>query len=166
MGSECSPSSFRCVTVAFDGYVPPAEEEAGEVGSAMLQLRGVTKTYGGAGETSAVAGVDLDVEAGELCALVGPSGSGKSTLLNLIGLLDRPTSGSVMLRGRDLAQLSRTAAARVRNAEIGLVFQAFHLLPRLSAWENVALPLIYRGAPRAARQARALAMLERVGLAD
>lgn len=132
----------------------------------MLQLCGVTKVYGAGGTFSAVSGVDLRLERGEFCALVGPSGSGKSTLMNLIGLLDRPTLGAVLLDGRDVSRLPPAEAARVRNADIGFVFQTFHLLPRLAAWENVALPLFYRGVPRADREIMALAGLERVGLAD
>ena len=132
----------------------------------MLQLSGVSKAYSGGGGTAAVCDVSLTIGEGEFCALVGPSGSGKSTLMNLIGLLDRPSSGAISLRDRSLGGLSRAAAAQVRNAEIGFVFQSFHLLPRLCAWENVALPLTYRGLDRAEQRAMALEALDHVGLAE
>ena len=135
--------------------------------SEMLALVDVEKTYGsGIALISILRGVTITINAGEFCAIVGPSGSGKSTLMNLMGLLDRPTHGSIRLAGREVARLGRTAAARVRNETHGFVFQSFQLLPRLTAWENVALPLLYRGVPKADRRAPALAMLERVGLAD
>jgi len=101
-----------------------------------------------------------------LAALVGPSGSGKSTLLNLIGLLDEADSGQILVDDRLVSALNATDAARLRNELIGFVFQSFHLLSRLTAWENVALPLFHRGVGRAERKARALNMLERVGLSD
>jgi putative ABC transport system ATP-binding protein len=132
----------------------------------MLALKDVTKTYGGEAGYPALAGISFAIQSGEFCALVGPSGSGKSTLMNLIGLLDRPTGGSINLRGQELGSLSRAEAARIRNREIGFVFQAFHLLPRLSAWENVALPLLSRGAAECVRRDRALAALDLVQLAD
>lgn len=133
----------------------------------MLALVDVEKTYGsGAALTPILRGVTATIDAGEFCAVVGPSGSGKSTLMNLIGLLDRPSAGSIRLAGREVARLSRVDAARVRNETHGFVFQSFQLLPRLTAWENVALPLLYRGVAKADRRAPALAMLERVGLAD
>ncbi|MGH7021202.1 MAG: ABC transporter ATP-binding protein [Brevundimonas sp.] len=103
---------------------------------------------------------------GVFAALVGPSGSGKSTLLNLIGILDRPDCGEVVIDGRSVAALSPTEAARLRNELIGFVFQSFHLLSRLTAWENVALPLFHRGVGLSERKARAMAMLDRVGLSD
>ena len=133
----------------------------------MLRLSDVTKTYGAPGQAwPALRGVSLEIAAGEFCAIVGPSGSGKSTLMNIIGLLDRPTTGQVLLDGAPADVASPAAAARARNQTLGFVFQAFHLLPRLTAWENVALPLLYRGVPRRERQAPALAMLDQVGLAD
>jgi putative ABC transport system ATP-binding protein len=132
----------------------------------MLELRQVEKTYGGEGRpTPALRGVDLQLEPGSFCALLGPSGSGKSTLLNIAGLLDRPTAGSVRLGGVAVEQASPEATARLRNRILGFVFQAFHLLPRLTAWENVALPLLYAGTPRPERQPIARAMLAEVGLA-
>lgn len=108
----------------------------------------------------------LHLPHGQFAALVGPSGSGKSTLLNLVGLLDGADSGRIFIDRQSVSALSSSQAARLRNQMIGFVFQSFHLLPRLTAWENVALPLFHRGTSRTERKARALAMLERVGLSD
>ena len=117
----------------------------------MLELRQVEKSYGDADRSTPVLrGVDLRLEPGSFSALVGPSGSGKSTLLHLAGLLDRPSRGSVRLGGVAVEQVSAESAARLRNRVLGFVFQAFHLLPRMRAWENVALPLL-----EARRQRRA-----------
>jgi putative ABC transport system ATP-binding protein len=112
----------------------------------------------------ALRGVTLAVEAGDFLAIVGPSGSGKSTLMHLMGGLDRPTSGRLLIGDRDVAELSPTEMARLRNETVGFVFQAFHLLPRTSAVDNVALPLVYRGLGAGARRRRAAEMLDRVGL--
>jgi putative ABC transport system ATP-binding protein len=112
----------------------------------------------------ALRGVSLTVPAGDYVALVGPSGSGKSTLMHLLGGLDRPTSGRLLIGGRDVAGLDAAELARLRNETIGFVFQAFHLLPRTSAVDNVGLPLVYRGVGARQRRARAAEMLERVGL--
>ncbi|MGD2080400.1 MAG: ABC transporter ATP-binding protein [Nitrospirota bacterium] len=109
-------------------------------------------------------GVNLEVHEGELLAVVGRSGSGKSTLLNIIGCLDRPTSGKYYLEGIDVGEKSDDELARIRNARIGFVFQTFNLLPRLPAWKNVAVPLLYAGVPAEERKERAMAMLKRVGL--
>ena len=114
----------------------------------------------------ALDGVDLRVDAGEFVALVGASGSGKSTLLSLLGCLDQPTEGGYCLNGVAVEELDVRALARVRNEQIGFVFQSFNLLSRLTAEENVALPLRYARVPRAERLARARKLLERVGLAD
>jgi putative ABC transport system ATP-binding protein len=133
----------------------------------VLRLAGIEKAYKTPGRTVPVLkDLSLEIEAGDLCAIVGPSGSGKSTLLNIIGLLDRPDRGQVFLDGQAATFTNAAEAARLRNRLIGFVFQSFQLLPRLTAWENVALPLLYRNVPRAERRPRALAMLERVGLAD
>lgn len=133
----------------------------------MLRLEGVSKYYSAPGGAIAVLqDVTLSVGSGEFCAIVGPSGSGKSTLLNVIGLLDRPSSGSLSIDGIPAAGCSAHESARLRNRLIGFVFQSFHLLPRLTAWQNVALPLQYRGIPRAQQRTAAEAMLARVGLAD
>lgn len=106
----------------------------------------------------------MSLRAGEFCALLGPSGSGKSSLLNIIGLLDQLDHGQMVLAGTDVSQPSPLAAARLRNQLIGFVFQSFHLLPRLSAWQNIALPLIYRGIALEERRSRALHALAQVGL--
>jgi len=135
------------------------------VAAAPLILgEGLTRTYHmGAGQVHALRAVDLQVEAGEFVALMGASGSGKSTLLSLLGLLDTLSAGRYRLDGVDVSQMSRSARARLRNCKIGFIFQSFNLLPRLSALDNVALPLLYRrdgGEPLR----RAAAALERVGL--
>lgn len=111
-------------------------------------------------------GVQLTIITNEYVALMGPSGSGKSTLMNIIGCLDTPTSGQYLLNGKDVSQMSSDELADIRNREIGFVFQQFNLLPRLSAWENVAVPLIYAGVGKKERQERAHAMLDRVGLGE
>ncbi|MGH8900161.1 MAG: ABC transporter permease [Egibacteraceae bacterium] len=137
------------------------------MGSPVVEVIDVTRSYtlGDDGTTvHALRGVSLAVAPGELVAIIGPSGSGKSTLLCLLGALDRPTSGTVRFAGQDIATLSDTALARLRNREIGFVFQQFHLLGRTSAIRNVALPLVYAGVPKAERLVRARAALEAVGL--
>ncbi|GAA5337032.1 ABC transporter ATP-binding protein [Thermus antranikianii] len=133
----------------------------------LLELRGVKKVYQNGGVAfPALKGVDLRVEEGEMLAIMGPSGSGKSTLLHLLGLLDRPTEGEYLLMGKPTSSLSEEERAYLRNRFIGFVFQAFFLLPRLSAVENVEVPLAYAGVPPRERRRRALALLERVGLLD
>ena len=140
-------------------------EPAGE--SALLELRGVTKTYlMGEITVQAVRGVDLDVQEGDYLAIIGPSGSGKSTLMHIIGCLDIPTTGTYTLAGVDVAGMGELQLAQVRNRRIGFVFQAFNLLPGMSALRNVELPLMYAGVSRADRRARAVRALERVGLGD
>jgi putative ABC transport system ATP-binding protein len=130
-----------------------------------LQAVDVTRSYVLEGVTvHALRGVSLTVERGDYAAVVGPSGSGKSTLMHLLGGLDRPTTGVLRVGGRDVASLSEDELAQVRNATIGFVFQAFQLLGRTSALDNVAMPLVYRGAKRAERRERARAALERVGM--
>ncbi|WEJ99530.1 MAG: ABC transporter ATP-binding protein [Candidatus Sphingomonas phytovorans] len=133
----------------------------------MLQLTNVGKAYGPPTQPVPVLkDVSFSITRGTFCALVGPSGSGKSTLLNIVGLLDKPDTGRVILDDVVVDYSSAQQAARLRNAMLGFVFQSFQLLPRLSAWQNVALPLLYRGIPRERRRVAALAMLDRVGLAD
>ncbi len=132
----------------------------------MIQLQGVTKTYRGpkGGSVRALRDVSLRIEPGEFIAIVGSSGSGKSTLMNVLGLLDRPDEGSYLLDGRDVAAARDDAQARLRNQRIGFVFQAFRLLPRLSALENVELPLLY--SDRRELRGLARAALDAVGLAE
>jgi putative ABC transport system ATP-binding protein len=133
----------------------------------VIELRGITRVYKtGRLEVAALRGVDLDVWPGDFLAIVGPSGSGKSTMMNIIGCLDRPTSGSYRLGGTPIEELDDDDLARVRGRAIGFVFQSFNLLPRTSALENVATPLLYQGVPRKERHARAEAALERLGLGD
>ncbi|ADV66555.1 ABC transporter ATP-binding protein [Deinococcus maricopensis] len=132
----------------------------------VVSLRAVRKVYeGGDVVFEALRGVDLDVHAGEMVALMGPSGSGKTTLMQIIGLLDRPTAGTYVLNGRDVTALTENERAGARNTQIGFVFQAFHLLPRLNLVENVEVPLMYAGVPPHERRERAMQMLERVGIA-
>ncbi|WP_394649593.1 ABC transporter ATP-binding protein [uncultured Deinococcus sp.] len=132
---------------------------------AVVDLRGVRKVYEqGDVVFEALKGVDVQIGQGEMVALMGPSGSGKTTLMQVIGLLDRPSEGAYFLGGRDVTTLSENERAEARNIEIGFVFQAFHLLPRLSLLENVEVPLTYAGVPARERRARALEMLARVGL--
>ena len=111
-------------------------------------------------------GIDLDIKRGEYVAIMGPSGSGKSTLMNLLGCLDTPTAGSYNLNGNDVSQMSDDELAEIRNTEIGFVFQTFNLLPRTTALENVALPMIYAGASKKERKERATEVLNDVGLSD
>ncbi|MFI0452284.1 ABC transporter ATP-binding protein [Actinomadura sp. 6N118] len=115
-------------------------------------------------EVEALRGVSVRIDAGEFVAILGPSGSGKSTLMHLLGCLDRPTRGLLRIGGKDVAKLTETELAELRNSQIGFVFQSFHLLARTSARENVALPLVYRGIGRGERRRRAIAALDTVGL--
>ena len=133
--------------------------------SALIRVVDVKKTYRmGDVDVAALKGVSLDIEPGELVAIMGSSGSGKSTLMNILGCLDRPTSGAYFLDGREVSRLDKDALAGVRNHTLGFVFQSFHLLARTSALENVELPLLYRGLPAAERHRRAHEALDRVGL--
>jgi len=132
-----------------------------------IELRAVTKTYRlGDLKVEALKGVDLSIRSGEFVAVMGPSGSGKSTLMNILGCLDRPTGGSYRLDGEEIGTLSRDGRAVIRRNKLGFVFQGFNLLPRLSAQENVELPMIYDNTPGAERHRKARAALASVGLAD
>jgi putative ABC transport system ATP-binding protein len=133
----------------------------------LIQAKGIRKVYEvGVVEIEAVAGVDLDVAANEYVAIMGPSGSGKSTFMNILGCLDTPTSGEYYLNGKLVSNLDDDELARIRNREIGFVFQTFNLLPRATALQNVELPLIYGGMPTGERRERAMEALRAVGLAD
>ena len=133
--------------------------------AAAIVATGVARTYELDGvSVPALRGVSLTVDEGDYVAIVGTSGSGKSTLMHLLGALDRPTAGTLMIGGRDVSELSPAEMARLRNETIGFVFQSFHLLARTTARDNVALPLVYRGVGRRERRERATAQLERVGL--
>ena len=133
----------------------------------LISIEGLRKTYHiGTQQVHALDGLDLGIDVNEYVALMGPSGSGKSTLMNVLGCLDSPTAGSYHLNGQNVANLDEDALADIRNREIGFVFQTFNLLPRYSALENVALPLIYAGLSKRERLERAEEVLEMVGLQD
>lgn len=132
----------------------------------LVSFRRITRIYGeGDARVAALAGIDLDIALGEFVAFMGPSGSGKSTALNVMGCLDRPTSGSYTFRSLEVTELDDREKARLRRAWIGFVFQGFHLLPRSTALENVELPLVYRGVSASERRRRATRALADVGLA-
>ena len=133
----------------------------------MLRLVDVNKSFRlGTLTVEALRGVDLEVAAGDMLSIMGPSGSGKSTLMNIIGLLGRPTAGSYYLNGRDVMSMNDRELSAFRNANIGFVFQSFNLLEHLTALENVAVPLVYRGLGRASIRRRSRAILEKVGMGD
>jgi len=133
----------------------------------LIAIEGLRKTYSiGDQWVHALDGLDLSIEKNEYVALMGPSGSGKSTLMNIIGCLDSPSAGHYELNGQDVARMEEDALAEIRNREIGFVFQTFNLLPRYTALENIALPLIYAGLGREERETRAKEVIEQVGLTD
>ena len=135
--------------------------------SVVIETRNLKKRYRmGKFVVSALNGVNLQVKEGEFMSIMGPSGSGKTTLLNLIGALDRPTEGKVLIRGTDIARLTDNELAELRNREIGFVFQFFNLIPRMSALKNVELPMAFAGVPQEERKRRATELLEIVGLGD
>jgi len=137
------------------------------VSDLVIQIRDLTRVYDmGAEKVHALRGLSLEIRRNEYVAIMGPSGSGKSTLMNMIGCLDTPTSGEYWLNGQEVSRMPDDALARVRNREIGFVFQTFNLLPRASALQNVELPLVYGGVTARARRERARAALGRVGLGD
>ena len=133
----------------------------------MLRLKDIRKVYTvGPASVEVLRGVDLEVNRGDLVSIMGASGSGKSTLMNIIGLLDAPSSGSYSLDGREVSSMTDSRRSTIRNASIGFVFQSFHLLPRLTALENVRLPLMYRGAGSAEMSRLARGALDRVGMGE
>jgi putative ABC transport system ATP-binding protein len=135
--------------------------------SSVIKIRSITRDFPlGQEIVKVLKGIDLDIQKGEYVALMGPSGSGKSTLMNLLGCLDTPTSGYYELNGVDVSSMSDDALAEIRNKEIGFVFQTFNLLPRTTALDNVALPMVYAGAPKSKRHKRASEVLADVGLSD
>lgn len=135
--------------------------------SPVLELQEVVKTYtSGESKFNALDGVNLSIFPGEFISITGPSGSGKSTLMHLIGLLDNPSSGKILLEGKDISRLSENELAKIRNVTLGFVFQQFNLLPKTSSLENVTLPLLYSDLPKSEHQGQALEMLNKVGLSD
>ena len=135
--------------------------------NSLIRAIGLHREYRmGEQHVHALRGVDLEIEEGEMVALLGRSGSGKSTLLNIIGGLDQPTGGRIEVAARDLSALGRGALSRYRRSMVGFVFQSFNLVPRMCAWENVSLPMVFAGHRRSERRKRAIEMLERVGLAE
>ncbi len=133
----------------------------------IIQAKNLTKHYTvGSTIVRALDGLDIDIEKGSYIALMGPSGSGKSTLMNILGCLDTPSSGAYFLNDKDVSEVDDDLLAGIRNKEIGFIFQTFNLLPRYTALENVALPMIYAGIPKKERLARATEVLEKVGLGD
>jgi putative ABC transport system ATP-binding protein len=133
----------------------------------MIDISDITRTYRmGEVDITVLSGVSLNVQRGELIAIMGPSGSGKSTLMNIIGCLDRPTSGSYRFEQRDINAMTDDELASIRNVKIGFVFQTFNLLPRFTALKNVEVPLIYSGVPARRRSERARPLLDQVGLSD
>ena len=133
----------------------------------VIDIKGITRNFQlGQEAVKVLKGIDLTIEKGEYVAFMGPSGSGKSTLMNLLGCLDTPTSGSYILNGADVSTMTDDQLAEIRNKEIGFVFQTFNLLPRTTALDNVALPMIYAGKSKTERNERAAEVLKNVGLAD
>ena len=133
----------------------------------MIELKDITKSFQNGEETVEILhGINVTLNEGEFTSIMGPSGSGKSTLMNIIGCLDKPTAGIYSLAGQNISSMSETKLAHIRNEEIGFVFQNFMLLPRLTALQNVELPLIYAGVDKKERRKRALAALTKVGLAE
>ncbi len=142
------------------------QRRAGSSGTPLIHLESVTKVfYTDEVETHALSGIHLDIQKGEYIAIAGPSGCGKSTLLSILGLLDSPTDGTYILNAKSVADLTLSERTRIRNREVGFIFQAFNLIGDLTVYENVELPLTYRGMPSAERKQRVLESLEKVGMA-
>jgi putative ABC transport system ATP-binding protein len=142
------------------------EEKMAESSQGLIHLEGVTKIfYTDEVETHALSGIHMDLAQGEYVAIAGPSGCGKSTLLSILGLLDSPSDGSYVLNGKSVANLNMSERARIRNREVGFIFQAFNLIGDLTVYENVELPLTYRGTPSAERKKKVQDALEKVGMA-
>jgi putative ABC transport system ATP-binding protein len=142
-----------------------AEASVADNDAPLIRLRGVTKVYGeGATQFQALKGIDLDIQTGDFVAVMGPSGSGKSTTMNILGCLDVPSAGQFLFKGVHVEALERDQRALLRRKYLGFVFQGFNLLARTSALENVELPLLYRGDPKAQRREMAMAALDKVGL--
>jgi putative ABC transport system ATP-binding protein len=133
----------------------------------MIDLRNITKVYGmGTIQVEVLRGITLHVKEGDFISIMGPSGSGKSTLMNMIGCLDIPTTGEYYLDGKEISTYNEKQLSKIRNEKIGFIFQKFNLLPKLTAYENIELPLIYRGIDSRARKEKTLEVLEKVGLTD
>jgi len=146
---------------------PESARPAAAPADDVIAMAGITKIYDtGKVRVEALKGVDLRVATGEFVAIVGPSGSGKSTLMNLVGCLDTPTDGTYLLRGKEVRGLDKNDLARIRNERVGFVFQNFNLLPQITAFENVEMPLLFGGLARKERKSRVHEMLEKVGLGD
>jgi putative ABC transport system ATP-binding protein len=146
---------------------PDSEAPAAAPAADVIAMSGIKKIYDtGKVRVEALKGIDLRVGTGEFVAIVGPSGSGKSTLMNLVGCLDTPSDGTYLLRGKEVAGLDKNDLARIRNERVGFVFQNFNLLPQITAFENVEMPLMFGGVPRKERKERVTALLEKVGLGD
>ena len=136
-------------------------------GTMILEMKNIRKSFGsGESRVEVLKGIDVELEKGEICVLLGPSGSGKSTLLNIIGGIDQPDSGTIVIRGEEMEQMNEKKLTQYRRVHLGYIFQQYNLLPKLSLIENVGVPLVYAGVPRGERRRRAAAALERVGLGD
>jgi putative ABC transport system ATP-binding protein len=167
---EYEPRRYHVDTKYVSGVYPRIggdRDDREELTLQAIETNNLTKTFGqGENRVEALAGVNLAVEGGEWVSIVGTSGSGKSTLMNLLGLLDKPTSGSYALQGRETSALQGGQLARARRELVGFVFQSYNLLPRETALTNVELPMVYAGLGRTQRKQRALEALEKVGLSD